>query len=84
MGFARYGQICWKGDSNLHGRFIPFFLKGISGHYFRCKFRLSGWNGDLPLSLTSNFDVVRSTPYCGHATLGQGGPAVGSSISVRP
>lgn len=26
------------------------------------------------LSLTSNFEVVRSTPYCEHTTLGHGGP----------
>ena len=38
---------CWKGESNVHGRFIPFILKDISGnYYFWCKFRLSGWNGD--------------------------------------
>ena len=37
----------------------------------------------LLLSLASNFDVVRSTPYCEHAFRARR-PAVGSSISVRP
>ena len=37
----------------------------------------------LLLSLASNFDLVRSTPYCEHAFRARR-PAVGSSISVCP
>lgn len=75
VGFARYRRML-EGGFECAWPVYPFLpLEGINGgnyYHFRCKFRSSGWNGDL--TSLPHVELRCSTEYCGHAALGHGGP----------